>query len=328
MALNGLNPLAYIGINSPNPSAQIFSRDTDPTVNDSFNVSIGDIWINLNTQPPGQPLAPQNIFMLTSLASGVATWTEIGQTNNVLNVVGGTNITVNTVAGTATVNLNPSVVLTGSLSAGTTVTAGTGITSTAGNINAASGSLLSKNVAVSAAGPSVTFSKSRAGGVITSGDNLGQVIFNGFDGAAFQLSAAISVDSTGTIGAGRVPSTIKFFTTPDAVSATQQRVEIDESGTLLVNAPTGGGSSIVAQSSITTVPTANVNGGTLRTNGDTGAPAVGITAITNGNTVSAAGGGKLTIDSQTANPGVNAGFMKIYIGGVAAYIPYFTNIAP
>ena len=67
MSLNGLNPLAYIGINSPNPSAQIFTNNTDPTPNDSLNVNLGDIWINQNRQPPGVQPIPQNIFMLTAL---------------------------------------------------------------------------------------------------------------------------------------------------------------------------------------------------------------------------------------------------------------------
>lgn len=40
------------------------------------------------------------------------------------------------------------------------------------------------------------------------------------------------------------------------------------------------------------------------------------------------GAGTLSILSSSANPGNNAGFLKIYVGATVAYVPYFTNIAP
>lgn len=40
------------------------------------------------------------------------------------------------------------------------------------------------------------------------------------------------------------------------------------------------------------------------------------------------GAGALTMLSTNANSGTNAGFIKMYVGTVAVYIPYFTNIAP
>lgn len=307
-ALNGLHPLAYMGVNSPNPAAQIFSSDSDPTPNDSLNVTIGDIWINLNTQPPGQPAVPQNIWMLTALNGGNATWTEIGQTGNVLNVVGGTNITVNTVAGTATVNLNPSVTLAGTL---TVNGADVSINSTAGN----TANVALTNNQVSPISSTIFFQKTRNEGIIQSGDSLGIITFNGFDGLLFQSSASIVATSIGTIGAGRVPSTLAFFTTPDAISNDVERVLIDQNGAVTINAPSAGNICFVAT-------------GNMASAGDNGAGTVGQTSITNATVANAAGGGKLTIDSQSANPGTQTGFIKVYIGTTVAYIPYFTNIAP
>jgi hypothetical protein len=38
--------------------------------------------------------------------------------------------------------------------------------------------------------------------------------------------------------------------------------------------------------------------------------------------------GTLSIKSTSANPGNNAGFIELYVGGTLAYVPYFTNIHP
>jgi len=328
MSINGLNPLSYVGVDSPNPAAQIITKNQDPTVNDSLNFNIGDIWINRNTNVPNT----ESVFMLTSLSAGQATWTEIGTQGNVLNVLSGTNITVNTVNGDATVNLNPSVNLAGSLNAGTTVIAGTGITSTTGNILALSGNIGLTNTQNNGLGALITLLKNRAGAAVQTGDLLAGIGAVGFDGAANQVSATILVNTTGTIAAGRVPSTITFSTTPDAVSAVLPRVIINENGTVTINATTGGTNSIVANNGISTTAfiaaTDSVNGGALNVNNDLGAPAPGTTSFSNGDVATAAGLGTLRIASQTGNPGNNAGFIKIYVGAATAYIPYFTNITP
>lgn len=65
----------------------------------------------------------------------------------------------------------------------------------------------------------------------------------------------------------------------------------------------------------------------LYATGDAGNGIATETSITNViNTTQ--GAGVLGILSTTANPGNNAGFIKIYVGTVVAYIPYWTNIAP
>jgi hypothetical protein len=327
MSINGLNPLSYVGVDSPNPAAQIITMNQDPTVNDSLNFNIGDIWINRNTNVPNT----ESVFMLTSLSAGQATWTEIGTQGNVLNVLSGTNITVNTVNGDATVNLNPSVTLTGSLNAGTTVTAGTGIQTTTGNIIAQSGNLAAINTQNNATQAVLSLAKNRAGAAVQTGDVLAGIAGIGFDGTANQVSASILVTAVGTIAAGRVPSTMTFSTTPDAVSAALPRVIIEEDGTVTI---TGNGSAspsldvtgiIEATGSINA--TLFSTGAAVSATGDIGGIG-GTTTFTNGNVANVPGGGTLSINSQSANPGAQAGFIKIYVGATTAYIPYFTNIAP
>ncbi len=247
MSINGLNPLSYIGVDSPNPAAQIVTMNQDPTVNDSLNFTLGDIWINRNTDVPNT----ESVFMLTSLSGGQATWTEIGAQGNVLNVLGGTNITVNTVANNATVSVNPSVVLAGSLTAGTTVTAGTGLTVTTGNINVLAGSISQVSNSNDGVASNHQFIKSHNNAVVQVGDNLGITTYLGYDGATFKESALIAIEATGTIDVGRVPCIMSFFTSPDAVGVPLERVSIDENGTVNIYEPTVGGvDALIAEGSI------------------------------------------------------------------------------
>lgn len=61
--------------------------------------------------------------------------------------------------------------------------------------------------------------------------------------------------------------------------------------------------------------------------GDEGSGA-GETSFTNVTVAAAPGGGSLTIDSNSAGSGTNAGFLKAYVGTTVIYLPYFTDVAP
>lgn len=52
------------------------------------------------------------------------------------------------------------------------------------------------------------------------------------------------------------------------------------------------------------------------------------TSFTNVVVATTAGGGTLTIPSNSAGSGTTAGFLKAYVGTTVIYIPYFTDIAP
>ena len=69
--LNGLNPLGYVGVNSQNPP-NIIIRSIAPTVNDSKNFYIGDLWI-VTSNPSGSEQA----WILVDLIGNEATWLQI-----------------------------------------------------------------------------------------------------------------------------------------------------------------------------------------------------------------------------------------------------------
>jgi len=71
--LNGLFPLSYTGVIPVSPINFVID-DRPPTVNDSKNFYIGDIWLNSTPTPPGAG----DIWMLTSLDGNSATWVNFG----------------------------------------------------------------------------------------------------------------------------------------------------------------------------------------------------------------------------------------------------------
>jgi hypothetical protein len=100
--LGGRNALPYMGVEPATPPDLVVIRRA-PTPNDSQNFNIGTLWVV--PEPPG----PEEIWMLVSLAAGVATWVQLypnggsgasefiedtgiaNQSGGILNVVGGTS---------------------------------------------------------------------------------------------------------------------------------------------------------------------------------------------------------------------------------------------
>src|SRR5258708_5216971 len=62
--LTGLNPLAYIGVEAITPPQMYIANDA-PTIGDSRNFNLGDLWIDRTNQ---------NLYVLVSLAGREATW--------------------------------------------------------------------------------------------------------------------------------------------------------------------------------------------------------------------------------------------------------------
>lgn len=110
--LTGRNPLAYLGVEPVTPPQMYMSPDTSPTQNDGRNFNIGDLWVNIEAQ---------DLFVLVSLAQGIATWmsltgnsastfvTDSGSASpaaGILNVLGdGVNISTAGSGNTVTVEL-------------------------------------------------------------------------------------------------------------------------------------------------------------------------------------------------------------------------------
>lgn len=78
----------------------------------------------------------------------------------------------------------------------------------------------------------LVFDKDRAGAVVQSGDNLGNIVFRSFDGANYLQSAAIIGYSDGTPGTNDVPGRLSFLTTADGASAPTERLRISNTGAL------------------------------------------------------------------------------------------------
>lgn len=112
--LTGLNPLAYIGVEAAQPSNTLMS-DFPPTSTDSKNVNIGDFWVDTSAN---------NLYVLVSLAAGVATWilveaapggpsinqidTDAGTVlpvANIVNIDGGQNIVTSGTGNTLTIDV-------------------------------------------------------------------------------------------------------------------------------------------------------------------------------------------------------------------------------
>jgi hypothetical protein len=183
---------------------------------------------------------------LQELASTVGPLTFVEDSGNataagaIINVLGGSNINTSGAGNTITINLNNSVAVSGSISAGTTVTAGTGITATTGNVTASAGSVVITSTSANANANDVDFIKNRSGGVITSGDTLGNITFKGFDGTSNITGSKIVSVSSGTIATNRIPSDLEFFTHPDSITASTQRMVINSAGNVTINTPDSG----------------------------------------------------------------------------------------
>jgi len=85
--------------------------------------------------------------------------------------------------------------------------------------------------------PQYILSKSRGAsagtfGVVSSGDNLGGLTFNGDDGTAFVRAATIVAQVDGTAGTNDMPARLVISTTPDGSDTPVERVRIDSAGRL------------------------------------------------------------------------------------------------
>lgn len=89
--LNGLTSLSYMGVQPTTPPMVIY-RTFSPNANDNQNFNLGAIWLNTTTQA---------IFMLTSLAKGIAVWTELstGPAGTVDSLTGNDAVVVSPLAG-------------------------------------------------------------------------------------------------------------------------------------------------------------------------------------------------------------------------------------
>jgi len=254
-----------IGVQFPDPIVTV----RDPQVTD-VGGAIGQEWVNTDTPA---------VFFLVGFNAGEAVW---------VNVHGGAGVFTSLTVNPGPINLTGNLNVTGASdftgavdilgattinvtgAAATTIgTGGTGIVSignATGNtfvtgqlvvstdIFTTNGAVSVGNNAADATGPILQMTKSRAAGVITSGDRLGNILFTGHDGTTQISGAAITSTSSGTIAANRVAGNLNFFTHPDAAVANTSRMVIASTGEVTINTPdsgvgltvSGGGATITA----------------------------------------------------------------------------------
>jgi len=144
--------------------------ESAPTSNQT-NYEIGQVVFT----PPRSPTA---FYMY----GGSGNWIEIASNSGNIIAINGTasQVTVTTVAGTATVSLPSAITTPGSLttttslSATTTVTAGTGVTATTGGVTASAGNIVATlgNITASAGNIAATLGSVSAGTTVTAGTGV------------------------------------------------------------------------------------------------------------------------------------------------------------
>lgn len=94
--------------------------------------------------------------------------------------------------------------------------------------------------------PALGFGKSRSGtngslgGIVVNGDDLGNILFSGDDGASFRQAASIKAEVDGTPGINDMPGRLVFSTTSDGASTLTERMRISSSGAVgIAGAPSG-----------------------------------------------------------------------------------------
>ncbi len=95
-------------------------------------------------------------------------------------------------------------------------------------------SIIAYNRSVLTTGAYASIAKSSGPGIaIISGDEIGNLTWDGFTGGGFGTGAKIRSVSTGTISAGNVPANLSFWTKPDSVQPITQRLSISEGGVIV-----------------------------------------------------------------------------------------------
>jgi hypothetical protein len=82
--------------------------------------------------------------------------------------------------------------------------------------------------------------KSRLGGVITTGDTLGSLVFAGHDGTDYITASQIKSVNSGTVATNRIASNLLFYTHPDSTTASTLRMTIAPTGAVTIAAPDSG----------------------------------------------------------------------------------------
>ena len=107
----------------------------------------------------------------------------------------------------------------------------------------------------------LAFSKTRANALasattVLSGDDLGRIIFEGYDGSNFLIASQITSAVDGTPGTNDMPGRLVFSTTADGASSPTERMRINSAGEVGIGAASVTGYSLNVSKSLTGATTA------------------------------------------------------------------------
>ena len=100
------------------------------------------------------------------------------------------------------------------------------------------------------------FRKDRAGAVVGSGDLLGLLRWQGFDGASYRTATQITGEVDGTPGTNDMPGRLVFSTTADGAASPTERMRIDSNGAVGIGSSSLAGYGLRVTRSITGAATA------------------------------------------------------------------------
>lgn len=214
MSLSPQNELSYLGVRAPTPPNQLV-KTRAPTAQD-FKYPIGTLWVNKTIGAS---------YQLVLVVGSTATWAVLGGGASDINTINGqapaggnytlagtaNQITATNTPATTTFSLPAAITAPGSLTTVTTLTGGTGITATTGNIVASTGNITSTLGSVGAAttvtaGTGIT---ATTGNIVASTGNITSTL--GSVGAATTVTAGTGITATtGNIVAstGNITSTL------------------------------------------------------------------------------------------------------------------------
>ena len=133
------------------------------------------------------------------------------------------------VAVTGTLSASGNATLSGTLAV-TGASTFSGQTNTFENSTAYYPQLINRNKTADANGSYISLQKIRNTSVVQNGDVLGNVIFSGYDGAAYLQGAYINAVVSAAPGTNDMPTDLAFGTTPDGSAGPSERLRITQAG--------------------------------------------------------------------------------------------------
>ena len=198
--------------------------------------------VGIGTTSPGQPLTVNS-----TSTSSIANFTTNQSATNIFisDINTSANLSIGSAGNNLTFQVNGSErsridgsgrLLVGTSSARSTAVYGTPSIQALGDYQ--QGSIHLTNNSNSNANCGIAFSKIRGSSIVQSGDYLGGLTFNGFDGSADKSGATIEAVVDGTPGANDMPGRLVFSTTADGAASPTERMRIDSDGTVLIGVNT------------------------------------------------------------------------------------------